>query len=62
MCVHKFSSDKYLTSSAAVVRKFYYFVLSEVLSYFSHCRCVEQQISWYVSSPAIPQNSSYAIH
>lgn len=61
MCVHKLSFDKYLISSTVVVSKFYYFILSEVLSYFSHCRCVEQHISWYISSPAIPQSSSYAI-
>lgn len=40
MCVHKLSFDKYLISSTTVVCKFYCFVLSEVLSYFSHCRCV----------------------
>lgn len=44
MCVHELSFDKYLISSTAVVCKFYYFVLSEVLIYFSHCRCVQNSI------------------
>lgn len=44
MCVHKLSFAKYLISSTTVVCKFYYFVLSEILSCFSHCRCVLSSI------------------